>query len=189
MKFKTTMLVGAFLSSILAAHSVAAISSPLFIENPRDEMPELVMPSSRFLTIDRKAATETDPRSRKTISDFIGQHQGLEWEDAFSGSRQHLIFEKGVHGLNTMQKEILSDFVSKLPPYSRVVVSGFADDDGTADANLTLAENRAKRVAAEILGMREDIDVTILWSVLWPGDPGAARRAEIVELKGKRSEN
>lgn len=175
------------LRKILIAITVGAIASnasaiSLFIEKPREKMPEFVMPKSNFSQAAQNAIADSDPRTRQMLNQMIKARQGFEWKNTEDGARQHIEYKSGVYGLSKAQETTLLSYANDLPAYSQIVVIGYADDKGTASKNKELAMKRAQKVKDFLLAQRNDLDVTSLHSVVWPGDPMEARRTDVLHI-------
>jgi outer membrane protein OmpA-like peptidoglycan-associated protein len=169
---------------LMGAGSVFA--SPFFIDKPRTQFPEFVMPQNIMMTADAAALIDTDPRSRQALAKLVKQYQGLEWKDARSGMRMHISHDVGAYALKEAQQEAVESYASELVDNAEVVVMGFADSFGEASANVRISKERASVVATKLQSLRPDVTVTSLSSILWPGDPENARRTEMVEVRSSK---
>lgn len=161
-----------------AAASVSA--SPLFVEKPREVMPAFVMPTNVTVENDQSKVLDTDPRSRTALIHRIQAHEGFQWTDFDAANRFHIEFDTGSHKVALYKQTELKAFMDQGEGKDRVIVIGFADSQGDYEVNKDLALERAKAVAQAIKKDNKGVEIQILSSVAWPGDPDKARRVDVL---------
>lgn len=178
---KKTLTRSTVLALALAAPSVL-FAGPLFIENPREAMPGLVMPMTTQMANTQAAVIDSDPRSRGALTARIKSHNLLEWEDLGHANRIHFSFKKGEVRLDGRQVESLKQFLEASADKNKIIVYGFCDKEGDHATNKRLSEGRAESVEM-LINMAKtnpDLSIVTLSSTLWPGDPADARRVDVL---------
>lgn len=174
---KLTIMKNAILA-LAVSGSLSVNASPLFIENLREEMPELSMPVTTPQLQKHLEIADSEPRSRSDLIGLIKSHRGFDWADLSTASRQHIMFKKGSYKLTNQEVEKVRQFLEGRAEGKKVIVFGFADEEGSYELNKALSQKRAEAIEKFIDA--ESLDAVFLSSVDWPGDPENARRVDIV---------